>query len=395
MENSPAIVVVAYNRPKSLDRLLKSINKAVYPDGMVDLIISIDKSDNLEVVELAEKFEWKGNKQIIRHDTNLGLHRHILSCGDLSFKYGSVIILEDDLLVSPYFYSYAQETLKVYGKDEKIGGISFYKFEYNESAGLPFYALCGQSVFLMQTASSWGQMFTLSQWEKFRRWYKSNQVWDNGYLGLPEYMRKWSDKSWKKYYNKYLVENALYFVYPPLSLTTNFGDEGENICGFTTNSHQVSLQQTAPHIEFEPQVLIKYDTYFQVEEYSLKKMVPYLNSYDFDVDLYGNKPSEILEKEYTLTTKKSTNPAKLFGVELYPPELNIINEIEGNEIYLVNRENIVSDKPFNYYKFFKYLYKLQDDKIQYINNQLPPLRKQVVHQIKYWWLKMFSVKKQQ
>ena len=43
LNNFPPIVVVAYNRPKSLSRLLKSLSNANYFSNNIDLIISIEK----------------------------------------------------------------------------------------------------------------------------------------------------------------------------------------------------------------------------------------------------------------------------------------------------------------------------------------------------------------
>ena len=53
----PAIVVVAYDREKALDRLLTSLGNADY-EGFIDvpLIISIDKSGNEAVGKLADSF---------------------------------------------------------------------------------------------------------------------------------------------------------------------------------------------------------------------------------------------------------------------------------------------------------------------------------------------------
>ena len=53
----PAVVVMAYNRPDSLRRLLESLLRASYPDE-VPLVISIDKSKTDTVRKLAESFDW-------------------------------------------------------------------------------------------------------------------------------------------------------------------------------------------------------------------------------------------------------------------------------------------------------------------------------------------------
>ena len=108
MSMKPAIVVVAYNRDKALKRLLNSLESADY-SGFSDitLVISIDKSDSTEVIETAEAFSWEqGEKRVITHPERLGLKKHILGLGDLTAEFGSIIMLEDDLFVSPLLYHY-------------------------------------------------------------------------------------------------------------------------------------------------------------------------------------------------------------------------------------------------------------------------------------------------
>ena len=82
------IVVVAYNRLSCLDRLLNSLNRAEYEKDDVELIISIDRGDNAQVLELAQRFHWlHGTKRVIYQSENLGLKKHILRCGDISGQY--------------------------------------------------------------------------------------------------------------------------------------------------------------------------------------------------------------------------------------------------------------------------------------------------------------------
>ena len=116
MQADIAIVVVAYNRPHALNRLLSSIKQADYSGySNIQLIISIDFSGNDDCFVLADSFEWEwGKKEIVRHPENLGLKKHILLCGDISEQHDGVIILEDDLFVSPAFYDYAQQAYLFY-----------------------------------------------------------------------------------------------------------------------------------------------------------------------------------------------------------------------------------------------------------------------------------------
>ncbi|HEX8677860.1 MAG TPA: glycosyltransferase, partial [Segetibacter sp.] len=138
----PAIVVVTYNRPASLNRLLTFLSNSVFDSSDINLVISIDYHSSPmhdEVVKIANKFHWKyGFKKIIEHQNNLGLKTHVLSCGDLSVEYGAVIVLEDDIAVSPYFYNYAVQSLEAYDEDKNIAGISLYAFQWSTVAARPF-----------------------------------------------------------------------------------------------------------------------------------------------------------------------------------------------------------------------------------------------------------------
>lgn len=136
-----AVVVVGFNRLLSITRLLKSLSIAYY-DEEVALVISIDKSDDQDVYSFVDNFQWKhGNKYVIIQEKRRGLKEHIYRCGDLSKFFKSVTILEDDMSVSPYFFSYVKNAVEVYGDDENVAGISLYKNEFNGFNSLPLYFL--------------------------------------------------------------------------------------------------------------------------------------------------------------------------------------------------------------------------------------------------------------
>ncbi|MBK8698381.1 MAG: hypothetical protein IPN29_02055 [Saprospiraceae bacterium] len=70
----------------------------------VTLVISIDMSDDEVVYALVDSFLWPhGDKRVIKRERRLGLKEHVWVCGNLTTTYGSIIMLEDDLVVSPIF----------------------------------------------------------------------------------------------------------------------------------------------------------------------------------------------------------------------------------------------------------------------------------------------------
>ena len=200
--NTP-IVVVAYNRPQSLKRLLRSLVNAAYPSSNVPLIISIDAHpNNQKTLKIAQEFQWEnGDKTVEYQSSNLGLRKHILKCGDFSNTYGSVLILEDDLYVSPNFYLYTIAALNFSITKNYIGGISLYNHQYNVHINANFSAVeDGFDNWYFQFASSWGQAWTDKQWNSFKSWYLTNTVLTKK-EDIPKYVLDWSDKSWLKFFH--------------------------------------------------------------------------------------------------------------------------------------------------------------------------------------------------
>ncbi|MBO6148760.1 MAG: hypothetical protein J6O55_05400 [Lachnospiraceae bacterium] len=323
----PAIVVVAYNRPISLKRLLQSLNDAAYPMQGIPLVLSLDKSGNTEVESVARSFEWKyGEKRLITHSERLGLRLHVLSCGDLSEEYGSLIMLEDDLFVSPAFYLFASDALSFASENKRIAGISLYSHAFNVFARLPFTPIDdGYSNWYFRFASSWGQAWTKEQWRGFRDWVSSMEGKDLPLKTLPSDIARWGNESWLKYAMAYLEEKELFYLYPRISLTTNFFDQGEHAKNSVTDL-QVPLSGIAHR-----------DYLFSNPEDSRAIYDPYFENMglDYPCDLYGLKyrDGNIKGKFYSTLSLPHIS-LKSYGLSLKPMEANIHFSMPGNEIKL-------------------------------------------------------------
>lgn len=327
----PAIVIAAYNRPDSLGRLLYSISKAKYHDGDVTLVISIDKSSEAAVYELAEKFDWAhGDKEVIKHTDHLGLKEHILRCGDLTKRFGHVILLEDDLLVSPFFYRFSSDAIKSFDESENIAGISLYSYMIAENRFFPFYPHDdGYKNYFLQLPSSWGEVFSENVWIDFRKWLNECDPDAKANI-LPEYIQEWSVHSWKKKFTTYMIERNLFFVYPRVSYTTNFGDVGVNTD--RKGLYQVPLAENYPEGPFSSlkQSKAVYDAWFEPLPNMLKDIVPDLATYDFSVDLHGTKKLGSIHTPYLLSTKAANNTLRTYGNDLADPVQNILFESKGD-----------------------------------------------------------------
>jgi hypothetical protein len=355
---APAIVVVAYDRDHSLSRLLTSVSNASF-DSPADLIISIDKNDNQEVYDVAHAFNWEhGEKRVLEKNAHLGLKQHILQCGDLVEQYGSVILLEDDLFVSPYFYTYAQRCFEFYEEDDRIAGISLYSHRYNETAYMAFRPIDDNSdVFFLQIPSSWGQGWTQKQWSDFRVWFEKKQhIALNEADNIPFNVMQWPDSSWKKYFLAYMIESNKFFAYPRISLSTNFEDPGTHHKTKQTRL-QVPLQFLEKCWKFKPfeESYAVYDAYLEILPGKLKRLSKSLKQYDFEVDFYAQKNLKNIKKKYILTSRDATDPILTYGKELKPVELNVVCDIEGSMIHLTKTENCndtqneIADHDVSYY----------------------------------------------
>ena len=342
-----AIVIIAYNREKPLRRLLSSVKTADYPDKCeVPLIISIDKSDNGEVLKAASEFDWKyGEKRILTHDKRLGLRRHVLECGDHSGEYGNVILLEDDLFVMPDFYNYALAALEFTACDERIGGVSLYNHLLNVHVREPFFPVeDGFDNYYLQLASSWGQAYTAGQWKGFKEWLEKrgegSELCDTD---IPENVSSWSDSSWLKYNIAYLIEKDMYFLYPRSSLTTNFMSQGEHSGGESCDLQVPLGVFRGVRYRFGKlyESRSRYDAFF--ENTALKELMAQrysLKPSDICIDLYGyRRKTELKGRRYLLSSRAL--PFKIldsYARTLRPLDCNIIYNITGEDFFLYDTD---------------------------------------------------------
>lgn len=335
----PAIVLVGYNRPLCIKRLMKSVVEAEYPCKDIQLVVSIDYSDKSDEIEcIIKDIGWShGTLRIIKQQKRQGLKRHILSCGDLSEIYGAVIILEDDLIVSKGFYNYAIKAINFYRNNKDICGVALYSHAWNGYANLPFHPVHNSyDVFWGQFSITWGQCWSAKQWKQFREWYDNfseESIYD---INIPKSIYNWGNQSWGKFFVYYLVINQKYYVIPYESLSTNCSEIGEHNI-YQSATHQTYLLDASQKSYSFPLIeeAVRYDIFFE-RIFSNDMLIHGINVKDICVNLNGIK-SNNEGKKYILTTRKEDGDKYIteFGLQLRPIEQNIVNNIEGTGIYLM------------------------------------------------------------
>lgn len=96
---------------------------------------------------------------IIERNENWGLARSIIDGVTTQVKkYGRVIVLEDDLELSPYFLQFMNEALEMYKDESRIGHIQ--ACDFTQDASLP-------DTFLIKWTGSWGWATWERAWKHF------------------------------------------------------------------------------------------------------------------------------------------------------------------------------------------------------------------------------------
>ncbi len=356
-----AIVAVAYNRVDSLKRLLSSLESANYYGDKVDLIISVDKSNTDVVENFSDSYKWEhGSKIVDKHSSNLGLRNHMLSLGKWFDKYDALVILEDDIIVCPNFFSYTKQTVNKYHTCSDIAGISLYGFSINYHKGVPFSPIKDEyDIYFMKCAMSWGEVWLKDSWKRFYSWYLENKDFSED-PSLPRSLFGWGEKSWLKYHTRFCIENNLYFVHPYVSLSTNFSEAGvhQNRSGSTV--HQVEMQfgekkeYLLPEYKNEGQY---YDGFFENE--ALYKHLG-LSKEELCVDLYSEKSNKPHKRYWLTTTSQNYKIVKSFGLNYRPIEVNVIFNNPGDEIYLYDTSIIQKNPLVDTRTYLLYPYHLRN-----------------------------------
>ena len=335
-KNKVAIVTVGFNRVKSMQRLLESLLKAdysKYPD--VPLVISIDCSGDEVLYKYVREFNWPYGKKYVRiQEKRLGLKEHILSCGDLTKYFKGVILLEDDIFVTPNFYNYTVQAIDYYDNEPKIASISLYNDEMNGFCWLPFSKLHKEAdVYTFQGVFSWGECWTERMWGDFRKWMESTTI-DWNAVDMPPQISQWT-RAWSKFYHAYMVLNDLYSLCPYVSLTTNFSDAGEH-GGDNNTIVQVNLQYGYKEYTFRPfDELVHYDAYSNNNDLYEHLQLP---KTELCVDLFGERDNRFNKRYYLSVKSLPYKVIRSFGLFLRPQELNVLYGIEGNDIFLYDTQ---------------------------------------------------------
>jgi hypothetical protein len=129
------IVLFVYNRPAHTRRTVEALQKNELA-GESDLFIFSDAPKKQEaaaavskVREYIKSISGFKSVSIVERDRNFGLANSIIDgVTRVCNEYGRVIVLEDDLVTSPYFLRYMNDALAYYEFEDKVACVNSYVF---------------------------------------------------------------------------------------------------------------------------------------------------------------------------------------------------------------------------------------------------------------------------
>ncbi len=233
--NLAPVLIFTYNRihhiketieKLSLNDLAKDSEIFIYSDGPKNIY----DTENVEIVrKYLKKINYFKSITLIFREKNYGLSKNIIEgVTEICNKYGKVIVLEDDLVTSPFFLTFMNEAIEKYKTNPNVSSIHGYVYPTNIE--LP-------ETFFIKGADCWGWATWTSSWKTFEKngkillneiikrkltkEFNFNNTFD--YVQMLEDQINGNNNSWAIRWHASCFLNNMYTLYPGKSLVSNIG----------------------------------------------------------------------------------------------------------------------------------------------------------------------------
>ena len=258
------IILFVYKRQWHTQQTIEALQRNDLASDS-DLIIYSDAPKNeeaaqgvREVREYIHSISGFRTITIIERNVNFGLAQSIITgVTEVVNRYGRIIVLEDDLMTSPYFLRYMNEALQLYQNEERVASIHGYI--YPDTAKLP-------ETFFLKGADCWGWATWKRGWDLFEvdgqklvdelKEKKLTHEFDFDdsyeYTVMLEDQVNGKTDSWAiRWYASTFLKNTL-TLYPGRSLVCNIGIDGSGTNCLVTNMFQTHLSDSPICLEKIP-----------------------------------------------------------------------------------------------------------------------------------------------
>lgn len=267
------ICLFVYNRPEHTKKTLECLSSArlasesdlyIFADGP-KAGASPDEIEKIhEVRKVIREKNWCKSTVIEESEANLGLAKSVVKgVTQIVNLFGSVIVIEDDLLVSKSFLEYMNTGLELYKDKEEVKQISGY---------IPSVSIQGNSAFFLPFTTSWGWGVWKRSWETLKNDSIEHRLssfsWFDKYsfnlLNAVDYFEMLKDQMNEKidswaivwYLNVFLKKGVI--LYPSKSLVKNIGFDNSGTHPVESDIYHTDLENVSiesfpdiPSIDFK------------------------------------------------------------------------------------------------------------------------------------------------
>ncbi|MFA4901973.1 MAG: glycosyltransferase [Desulfobaccales bacterium] len=234
------ITLFVYNRPWHTYKTVEALKRNVHADQS-ELFVFSDGSKNdaaaikvLKVRNYLKRITGFKKVTIIERNSNFGLAKSIISgVTEVVDSYGKIIVLEDDLITSPYFLKFMNDGLELYQDSDKVISLGGYMHPLDN---LP-------EIFFLPGTYWWGWGTWKRGWNLFEPdgskllqelkernlEQKFNMNMAGGCLGMLESQVAGRNDSWDIRWQAAAFVNNKVSLFPGTSLVYNIGTDGTGI----------------------------------------------------------------------------------------------------------------------------------------------------------------------
>ncbi len=136
------IVIFCYNRPVHLTKTLTALknnllanesNVFIFCDGAKENATPADLKNIDEVAEICNSLSGFASVEVIKAPKNKGLQNSVIGgLNDVLEKFEKVIVVEDDVVTSPYFLQFTNDALEKYKNNNNVLSIGSWNYYYNK-----------------------------------------------------------------------------------------------------------------------------------------------------------------------------------------------------------------------------------------------------------------------
>ena len=280
------IVLFVYNRPWHTKQTIEALQKNELAKES-ELFIYSDAPKNDQAREAVDQvriylktIEGFKSITIIERETNWGLAKSIIDgVSTVVNQYGKVIVLEDDLVTSPYFLKFMNDVLEFYKDEKKVWHVSGWNYPIEDDNG--------QDVFLWRVMNCWGWATWADRWQYYEKdvnklikefskedIYRFNVDGTENFWAQVQANQKGTIDTWAIFWYATIFKHNGLCLNPIRSYVHNIGFDGSGVhCGVGDDG-TFGVLNRSDHVQFTKEIIENAYIVEKIKSYFKKRKRP-------------------------------------------------------------------------------------------------------------------------